>query len=67
MNYSSDTKIQGIINCCSGEPISVKDFVVNYLLLKNKHIDLNLGFYPYADYEPMEFWGDNTKLKKIVS
>jgi len=67
IQIATQNEIQGIINCCSGEPISVKDFVVNYLLLKNKHIDLNLGFYPYADYEPMEFWGDNTKLKKIIS
>ncbi len=26
---------------------------------------LNLGFFPYPDYEPMEFWGDNYKLQKI--
>jgi len=24
-----------------------------------------LGYYPYPDYEPMAFWGDNSsKLKK---
>jgi len=67
IQIATQNEIQGIINCCSGEPISVKDFVVNYLRFKNKHIDLNLGFYPYADYEPMQFWGDNTKLKKIIS
>jgi dTDP-6-deoxy-L-talose 4-dehydrogenase (NAD+) len=67
IQIATQNEIQGIINCCGGEPISVKDFVVNYLRLKNKHIDLNLGFYPYADYEPMQFWGDNTKLKKIIS
>ncbi len=67
IQIATQNEIQGIINCCSGQPISVKDFVVNYLRLKNKNIELNLGYYPYADYEPMQFWGDDTKLKKIIS
>lgn len=59
-------KITGIINCCSGVPVTVKDFVENYLSVRNQTIHLNLGFYEYATYEPMEFWGDNTKLKSII-
>ena len=66
IQIATQNEIQGIINCCSGVPISVKDFVVNYLRLKNKKIELNLGYYPYADYEPMEFWGDDKKLKSII-
>jgi dTDP-6-deoxy-L-talose 4-dehydrogenase (NAD+) len=58
--------VLGIVNCCSGKPITVKDFVTNYLKANNKEIELNLGFYSYATYEPMEFWGDNKKLKLIV-
>ena len=60
-------KINGIINCCSGVPVKVKTLVENYLKENNKTIDLNLGYYPYADYEPMAFWGDDTKLKKILT
>ena len=56
-----------IINCCSGEPISIKQFVENYLNEKHYKMKLNLGYYPYPTYEPMSFWGDNTKLKKILS
>jgi nucleoside-diphosphate-sugar epimerase len=56
----------GIINCCSGEPIQVKQLVIEYLKLKNKHIKLNLGYYPYSDIEPKNFWGDITKLKTIL-
>lgn len=58
--------VSGIINCCSGNGITVKKFVEDYLKESNKKIDLNLGFYPYASYEPMYFWGDNTKLKTII-
>lgn len=60
-------KRTGIINCCSGQPVTVKAFVENYLKEKNKHISLNLGYYPYTDYEAMKFWGDNSILKSIIA
>jgi nucleoside-diphosphate-sugar epimerase len=60
-------KVNGIINCCSGEPVSVKEFVKKYLNKINKDVSLNLGHYPYTDYEPMQFWGDNNKLKSILN
>ena len=60
-------KIQGAINCCSCEPVTIEEFVKNYLKKENKKISLNLGYYPYPDYEPMAFWGDNNKLKRIIN
>lgn len=60
-------KVTGIINCCSGQPITVEALVKQYLAAKNKTIQLNLGYYPYPDYEPMEFWGDAAKLKQVLS
>ena len=56
----------GIINCCSGKPVKVKELVKQYLKNKNSNMKLNLGYYPYPDYEPMEFWGDASKLNKIL-
>jgi len=56
----------GIINCCSGRPVTVKAMVEDYLRSKGKTLDLNLGFYPYPDYEPFRFWGDPSKLKTIL-
>ena len=58
--------LKGVINNCSGEPISVKNFVNQYLKDKNKKIDLNMGFYPYSMIEPMEFWGNNEKIVKLL-
>jgi nucleoside-diphosphate-sugar epimerase len=55
----------GIFNCCSNKPTTVKDFVEDYLKKKNKIIKLELGYYPYPDYEPHKFWGNNSKLKGI--
>lgn len=60
-------KVTGIINNCSGQPVTVQQFVEGYLKKNNKTIDLNLGYYPYPDYEPMEFWGDTSKLNEILN
>ncbi|MDN3657163.1 NAD(P)-dependent oxidoreductase [Ferruginibacter paludis] len=59
-------RVTGLINCCSGRPVKVRTLVENYLKQRQKQIQLNLGYYPYADYEPMRFWGDNQKLKTIT-
>lgn len=56
----------GIINCCSGRPQTVKSFVENYFSEKKKKIKLISGYYPYPQYEPMEFWGDANKLNTIT-
>ncbi|MBL7772682.1 MAG: NAD(P)-dependent oxidoreductase [Chitinophagaceae bacterium] len=63
---SLQTKIQGIINISSGKPITVLSLVQHYLEQRKQNISLNLGFYPKPDYEPQSFWGNNSKLKKII-
>ena len=59
--------VDGIINCCSGIPITVREFVEQYLKATGKIVKLNLGYYPYTDYEPMHFWGSTEKLNKALS
>lgn len=49
--------MQGILNVCSGKPMSVVDFVKQILLEYSSDIKLNLGFYDYPIYEPKCFWG----------
>ncbi|MDQ6813259.1 MAG: NAD-dependent epimerase/dehydratase family protein [Bacteroidota bacterium] len=61
------SEVLGVINCCSGQPVQLKETVEIYLKDKGSAISLNLGYYPYLDYEPMEFWGDNKRLKTIIS
>jgi len=62
VKIAMQNKVKGIINCCSGRPISIRRLVESYMAKKQKNIHLNLGYYPYPDYEPMAFWGDNSKL-----
>jgi nucleoside-diphosphate-sugar epimerase len=61
------TSIDGIINCCSGVPITIKEFVEQYLKSVGKTIRLNPGYYPYTDYEPMHFWGSTEKLNRALA
>ncbi len=48
---------QGVMNCCSGKPISVRRLVEERIQQRDAQLALNLGAYPYPDYEPMAFWG----------
>ncbi len=60
-------KVKGIINCCSGKPISIRKLVEDYIAKKQKSIHLNLGRYPYPDYEPIAFWGDSSRLERLLN
>lgn len=50
-----------IVNVCSGEPISVRSLVERHIAQVGGEIALKLGYYPYADYEPLAFWGSRDK------
>jgi nucleoside-diphosphate-sugar epimerase len=46
-----------ILNICSGKGKAIKSIVEDHIKSNNWDIELNLGFFPYLEYEPMEFWG----------
>lgn len=56
----------GVINCCSGQPVSVRALVEQRLRERQSNMTLSLGHYPYSSHEPMAFWGDTTYLKTII-
>jgi len=58
--------VLGIINCCSGVAISVRTLVEQYLAARGATIRLNLGYYPYPAHEPMNFWGDTARLRRVL-
>lgn len=49
--------IDGIINCCSGKPISILDLVQQRCAERQSNIRLERGHYPYPGYEALAFWG----------
>lgn len=58
-------KIQGIINCCSGEPVSLSEQVEWYISTNRLPISLDYGKYPDRPYDSPCIYGDNTKINKI--
>jgi dTDP-6-deoxy-L-talose 4-dehydrogenase (NAD+) len=48
----------GTFNVCSGKPVSIRRLVEQRIAELGARIDMNLGHYPYPDYEPMAFWGE---------
>jgi nucleoside-diphosphate-sugar epimerase len=56
----------GIVNVCSGIPISIRKLVEGWIKESGWTIELNLGYYPYPDYEPIAFWGDPQKISSLI-
>jgi len=59
MNNNSKNEI---VNICNGKPVTVKKFVEDHIAARHSKIEMILGYYPYPDWEPMEFWGCKMKL-----
>jgi len=66
VSLALQTKDVGVVNICSGKPVSVRKQVENWIAENDWRINLNLGHYPYPDYEPMAFWGDRHKIDKYL-
>jgi dTDP-6-deoxy-L-talose 4-dehydrogenase (NAD+) len=56
----------GVLNVCSGTPVSVRKLVQDWIRENDWTLDLDLGYYPYPGYEPMAFWGDREKLDRCL-
>lgn len=56
----------GVVNVCSGRPISVRSLVERHCAARDSRIALNLGHYPYPTHEPMAFWGDARLLRALL-
>jgi dTDP-6-deoxy-L-talose 4-dehydrogenase (NAD+) len=57
----------GVVNVCSGRPISVRRLVEEWLKEVLHKPTLELGYYAVPDYEPIAFWGSNRKLLGMLS
>lgn len=56
----------GVVNICSGSPISVRRLVEVWIREHNWSITPAFGRFPYPQHEPMAFWGDASKLKRLL-
>lgn len=56
----------GIVNVCSGKPMTVRDIVKTWITENNSAIAMNLGRIPYSEIEPMSLWGSREKLDSVL-
>ncbi len=61
-----DRRATGIVNIASGVPMSVRSLVEKWFVEAGHSISLDLGRYPYPDWEPFAFWGSTTRLSALL-
>ena len=59
-------RINGVINICSGKPISVRSLVEQRMRERGRMLHLELGHFPYPVHEPMAYWGDDRLLGQAI-
>lgn len=63
---STQTEVLGVINVCSGKPVSLADQVEWYIKNNNLPITLEYGKFPDRPYDSPCVYGDNLKINKIL-
>lgn len=63
---STQSEITGIINCCSGKPVSLADKVNEFIEKNHYSIRPDYGKFPERPYDSPAIWGDNTKINLIM-
>lgn len=59
-------EVDGIINCCSGKPVSLAEKVEGFIRERGFKIRLEYGAFPDRPYDSPGVWGDAGKIQKIL-
>ena len=60
------TEVNGIINCCSGSPMSLAERTEQFIKDHDLSIKLEYGVYPDRPYDSPCVYGDNSKIMHIL-
>lgn len=63
----TQNEVNGIINCCTGNPISLAERVETFIKEHNLDIKLEYGAFPDRPYDSPCEYGDPTKINKILA
>ena len=63
----SQDEVNGVINCCTGEPVTLAERVEKYIKDNNLNIKLDYGAFPDRPYDSPGVWGDATKIRRILA
>ncbi len=64
---SIQNDINGIINCCSGVPVALKDKVEEFIKQHGLSITPEYGMFPVRKYDSPAIWGNADLINKIMS
>lgn len=59
--------VDGVVNCCSGEPVALGARVEEFIRRRGLDIRLEYGAYPDRAYDSPAVWGDATKIRQILA
>lgn len=60
-------EVTGIINCCTGKPVSLAEQVEWYIKENKLDIKLEYGAFPDRAYDSPAVWGNSEKIDKIFA
>lgn len=60
------SEVCGIINCCTGRPVSLADQVETFIREHGFSIRLEYGAFPDRPYDSPGVWGDASKIQRIM-
>lgn len=63
---ATQTAVAGIIDCCSGKPVSLAERVEQYIRENGLKIELDYGAYPDRPYDSPVIYGDTAKITSIM-
>lgn len=63
---ASQTECTGIINCCTGNPMSLAEKVEKFISENELKIKLEYGKFPDRPYDSPGVWGNNEKISGII-
>lgn len=61
------TKVRGIINCCSGNPMRLGERVEQFIRENHYHLRLQYGVFQDRPYDSKAVWGNDAKIRQIIS
>ncbi len=63
----SQSKVNGVINICTGRPEKLSDRVERFIFENGYDIKLQYGAFPDRPYDSKAVWGDDSKIRKIMN
>ena len=65
MWIAAQDQISGIIECCTGEPVSLGEQAERFIRSHDLQITLDYGQFPEPKGESPGVWGDPTRIRQI--